>query len=148
MLRTFWTQSSSVDSGTLWKRRLYSREYRSRDSSLSRIPSICLACFGTELSISSTLHHASWSSPLSYSKLSLRVLNWLDILPNAISFSVTLAFKFEMSWMICFWPLLSCPSDSRTNVSKSSSSATSAGCFCFPLLVADIVYIKDLDMKN
>ena len=25
---------------------------------------------------------------------------------------------------------------------------TSACCFCFPLLVADIVYIKDFDMKS
>ena len=57
------------------------------------------------------------------------------------------SFKFEMSWMICFWPLLKCPSDSLTNVSKSSSSETSACCFCFPLLDADIVYIKDFDMK-
>ena len=35
-----------------------------------------------------------------------------------------------------------------TNVSKSSSSETSACCFCFPLLVADIVYIRDFDMKS
>ena len=58
-----------------------------------------------------------------------------------------LAFKFEMSWMICFCPLLSCAATLVQNFQSLLNSGTSVCCFFFPLLVADIFYIKDTDVK-
>lgn len=58
-----------------------------------------------------------------------------------------LAFIFEMSWMICFCPLLVVPATLLQKFQSLLNSGTSVCCFFFPLLVADIVYIKDIDVK-